>query len=189
MRQLLERFPNSNLGLLLGNIIDVEGDSPEANEKVLGLIGDYPHPSYQSTKSIHHLFLTPDPSLRRVVYQDIEFRGFGHQSVLPPSIVNGVQYRWMKDFKFPVPVMPDKLLAFYKKITAKAKKSDIKPGHMKLPCSVCKNTKYIHKKRFELELEAFKEWELQWQCQSCREFDLRGICRRIRADKKRGILV
>lgn len=83
MRDLFCRYPSSNLGLLLGNIIDVEGDSPQANEIVSQMIGDYPHPSYVSTKSVHHLFLSPDPKLRRFVFQDIEFRGFGHQSVLP----------------------------------------------------------------------------------------------------------
>ena len=60
----IKKYPNSNIGLLLGEIIDVEGDSDEANKIIIDLINDYPHPIYRSYKSIHHLFLTPDSSLR-----------------------------------------------------------------------------------------------------------------------------
>lgn len=189
MRRILERSPDANLGVLLGNIIDVEGDSPEANDTVTRLIGDYPHPCYKSTKSIHHLFLTPDKSLRRIVFQDIEFRGFGHQSVLPPSIVNDIQYRWLDSVKFPVPPMPDRLLSFYRRLTTK-KKNLIKPGHMKIACVKCRKTKFLHKKRFYLELAAFKEQGLRWSCHECRTVDLRDPCRRLRTARNTpGILV
>lgn len=188
MRRRLERSPDANLGLLLGDIIDVEGDSPEANAIVTRLIGDYPHPCYKSTKSIHHLFLTPDPTLRRVVFQDIEFRGFGHQSVLPPSVIDDVRYQWLDNFKFPVPPMPDRLLSFYRKITTK--KSRLKPGHMKIACATCRESQFLHKKRFNLELMAFKERQLRWSCQECRTIDLRAACRRLRNMKNtQGLLI
>ena len=57
------RHPFANLGLLLGHIVDVEGDSEEANLSLARMIGDCPHPIYRSSKSVHHLFLNPDPKL------------------------------------------------------------------------------------------------------------------------------
>jgi hypothetical protein len=63
VRDKICQFPDANLGILLGDVVDVEGDSEDANRTILDLIGDYPHPCYFSTKSIHHLFLNPDPNL------------------------------------------------------------------------------------------------------------------------------
>jgi len=62
-RWSLTQFPESNLGLLLGEIVDVEGDDDESNALLKYLVGDTPHPMYCSSKSIHHLFLNPDPKL------------------------------------------------------------------------------------------------------------------------------
>lgn len=179
----LQRFPNSNIGLLLGEIIDVEGDSVEANETILKLIKDYAHPTYRSSKSIHHLFLTPDNSLRHFKWEQIEFRGHGHQSVLPPSQATGVVYKWLKNFKFPVPDMPEELIAFLeRKQKKKIYKIALKPGHIKVRCTMCTNEVYLHKKRHELELIAFKLLNQKWTCQECRSLDLRPACRLIRAD-------
>jgi hypothetical protein len=183
-RRKIKKLPKSNLGLLLGDIIDVEGDSEEANETILNLIKDYPHPTYRSSKSIHHLFLTPDASLRHFRWKEIEFRGHGHQSVLPPSQAAGVFYRWLKSFKFPVPKMPDELISF---LNAKRKSKNsyqIKPGHMKIRCFCCEKTKHLHKKRFELELTAFQLLGQKWQCHGCRDVDLRKDCRIIRGKIK-----
>jgi hypothetical protein len=85
VRDKICQFPDANLGILLGDVVDVEGDSEDANRTILDLIGDYPHPCYFSTKSIHHLFLNPDPNLAHFRFKEIEFRGHGHQSVIPPS--------------------------------------------------------------------------------------------------------
>lgn len=187
VRQKIKQYPNSNIGILLGDIVDVEGDSEYANETILNLIKDYPHPTYRSSKSIHHLFLTPDETLRHFRYRDIEFRGHGHQSVLPPSVAAGVVYKWLARFKFPVPPMPEELTLFLeRKRKKKVKKDNIKPDHMQINCCTCDNKCYLHKRRFELELEAFKLLGQKWECQNCRSIDLRPACRLIRmgVDKK-----
>lgn len=179
-REKLMRFPDANLGVLLGDIVDVEGDSEQANQEILELIGDYPHPAYQSTKSIHHLFRNPDPCLNHFRWGKMEFRGHGHQSVIPPSQHEGIVYRWLKQFKFPVPEMPERLQSFY---FAKKKKRKvvIKPGHMKIRCGRCEQTCYLHKKRFDLELQTFRLLDSKWECQDCRVIDLRPACRIIRS--------
>lgn len=180
-RSKLEIFPDANIGLLLGDVIDVEGDNEEANHVLDGLIGNYPHPSYKSIRSTHHLFITPDPRLRIFKMGKIEFRGHGHQSVLPPSSHYGFHYQWICDLNSPPPEMPDSLRIFYEKHRLGR---TIKPGHMKVWCHQCRKKKYIHRKRFDLELTAFNEMGLGWQCQQCREIDLRSACRAIR----RGII-
>jgi hypothetical protein len=181
-RGLLERYPNSNIGLLLGDIVDVEGDSEHANEVIIDLIGDVRHPVYKSSKSTHHLFLNPDPSLTIVTHQKIEFRGRLHQSVLPPStMANGVEYQWLKEAAFPIPPMPDRLLSFYNSL--RDKRPVLKPGHMKIACHECRSDCFIHRKRFNLELAAFKEMGRRWHCQDCRKIDLRPLCRELRKSR------
>jgi hypothetical protein len=178
-REKLRQFPDANLGLILGDIVDVEGDSEDANRVIADLIGDYPHPSYISTKSIHHLFLTPDKKLRHFRHGQIEFRGFGHQSVIPPSQHQGIVYRWMRTFQFPVPVMPERLHSFY---LAKLRKYKVvlKPGHIRVWCGDCGKECMLHEKRFRLELEVFRLLGSKWHCQKCRALDLRPACRLIR---------
>lgn len=175
-RETLQRFPEANIGILLGNIIDVEGDSREANDRILNLIGDYPHPSYCSTKSIHHLFLNPDPTLKILKYRDMEFRGFKHQSVLPPSRHEGIHYQWTDSCEFPVPEMPKELLQFYRNLK-KGKQRIVKPGHVMVRCAKCGKKNFLHKKRFGLELTIFKRLAKKWECKQCRELDLRPFCR------------
>lgn len=179
-RETILRFPDANLGVLLGDIVDVEGDDDEANRIILDLVGDYPHPSYHSKKSIHHLFLNPDKGLRHFRVGQIEFRGHGHQSAIPPSQHAGVTYRWMKTFKFPVPEMPEKLFNFYKAKKRK-NKTVLKPGHIQVWCGKCEDKCYLHERRFRLELEAFRLLSLKWQCQKCRTIDLRPACRLLKA--------
>lgn len=174
------QLPEANLGLLLGEIVDVEGDSEDANRVILDLIGDYPHPSYLSTKSIHHLFLNPDPYLRHFRFGEIEFRGYGHQSVIPPSQHQGIVYKWVHAFKFPVPQMPERLWNFYLN-KKKGRDQNIKPGHIQVRCFACGHKCRLHKKRWLLELEAFKLLGAKWECQNCRTIDLRPACRLIRS--------
>lgn len=179
VRNYLVNNPNSNIGFLLGEICDVEGDTEEANCLLDSLIGNYPHPKYKSSKSIHHLFLNPDPKLTIFVHSNIEFRGHKHQSVLPPSKHSeNYQYNWLVNTKFPIPEMPDNLLDYYKKITFK--KPNLKPEHIKPWCSICQQRKYIDKKRFYLENIVFSEKDLLWQCNKCRKIDVRENCRKIR---------
>ena len=173
----IKKYPNSNIGLLLGEIIDVEGDSDEANKIIIDLINDYPHPIYRSYKSIHHLFLTPDSSLRHFRWNNIEFRGYGHQSVLPPSQAHGVDYKWLKSFKFPVPSMPDELLSFLNSKRKLKSSRKLKTGHIRLRCFSCRKINFLHRKRYDLELCAFKLLGKNWQCHDCRNVDLRNKCR------------
>jgi len=173
--------PNLNMGFLLGDIVDVEGDSPQANDKINELIGDYPHPSYRSRKSIHHLFLTPDPKLRRLQFRDVEFRGYGHQSVLPPSEHEGIRYVWREESVWPVPKMPDRLVSFYWQLQNKRKhQTPIKPGHAKVWCAKCQKEIYLHGKRWESELAIFKMLGFRWECQDCRQIDMRPLVRQYR---------
>lgn len=182
VRAKLQQFPDANIGVLLGDVIDVEGDSEEANKLLLDLIGDYPHPCYQSARSTHHLFLPPSAELRHWEWNEIEFRGHGHQSVLPPSRAAGIAYKWLRQFQFPVPPIPDRLLDFYMSKLEKPKKRDkLKKGHVKVWCSHCCEPVMLHRKRFDLELEAFKLLGQKWECQECRVVDLRPACRLIRA--------
>lgn len=177
-RKKLQIFPDANIGLLLGEIIDVEGDSETANRVVCDLIGDYPHPLYQSSKSVHHLFLNPD-RLRHFRHEDIEFRGWGHQSVLPPSRHVGTNYKWLSGFRFPVPEMPDLLQEFYQDKRHGIKK--FKVPSLSLRCFRCEKKRFLHRKRFELELALFKLVGERWHCQACRNYDLRSSCRLMRA--------
>jgi hypothetical protein len=179
-REKLRQFPEANLGVLLGDIVDVEGDSEEANRTIGELIGDYPHPCYFSTKSVHHLFATPDRHLSHFRYGEIEFRGHGHQSVIPPSQHQGIFYRWLSAFRFPIPSMPERLLAFYQSKRNK-KKAFLKPDHVRIWCERCKKECFLHRKRLDLELEAFRLLCSGWNCHKCRSVDLRPACRLIRS--------
>jgi hypothetical protein len=182
-RMMIRKHPKCNLGLLLGEIVDVEGDTQHANELIDQLVGDYPHPVYISAKSRHHLFLNPFPGFRILKFEGIEFRADRHQSVMPPSTVKGVQYTWENGCWLDgIPKIPERLLAFFTKI--KDKKHVVKPGHMRLYCGKCQEPCFIHKKRFDLELELFKQVKQKWQCHDCREFDLRESCRSLRKQRR-----
>lgn len=179
-RVKLQQFPDCNIGLLLGTVIDVEGDSEWANQTLTALIGDYPHPAYTSTRSTHHLFSNPN-DLKLLKFKDIEFRGFGHQSVLPPSQHQGVEYRWIQEINGNIPPMPTPLLEFYSKIQ-KRNGPKLKPRHVAITCSRCGEKCYLHQKRLYLEIEVFRELGRSWECHSCRTVDLRPLCRKFRKD-------
>lgn len=184
-----------NMGIILGDIVDVEGDTEEANDLLLRMIDGLPHPMFRSSKSIHHLFQTPDPFLQRLVVDGIEFRGHRHQSVVPPSIHEfGAQYQWVKGSVFPAPVMPDELQKFYfankeiRQQTARPQHRQLrklrnrkKGGYTRTICKICNCGFYVHKKRLRLEVHAFSEYyNLPWMCHGCRELDMRELCRTVR---------
>jgi Bifunctional DNA primase/polymerase, N-terminal len=183
-RNYLVAYPDSNIGLLLGKYVDVEGDTDLANRQLEILIGDYPHPTFHSSKSTHHLFLNPDPKLTGSFFNDLEFRAYGLQSVLPPSThPDGTHYQWMSGCKFPPPPMPPALAEYYwvNRPTPKQHgKRGLKAGHVHPWCSICRKRCYIHEKRFQLECQAFAEIGYKWQCHACRECDVREACRRLR---------
>lgn len=178
-------YPNCNVGIVLGDIMDVEGDSAEANHVINRLTEGYPHPCYRSRKSTHHLFQSPDTAITKIVFQDIEFRGSCHQSAIPPSLMDdGTRYEWITRPDGPPPPMPDKLLAFLRKIITK-RRGDIKPGHTKVTCIVCGEKNYMHAKRFNLEIRAFKSLNQRWSCRKCRQTDLRPLCRMLRHENNK----
>lgn len=185
-----------NMGFLLGEILDVEGDTEEANAILTNLIGDTPHPYFQSHKSTHHLFLNPDKNLTRISRDGIEFRAFNHQSVVPPSTHDlGYDYKWLNGSSAIVSEMPNDLLRFYydfkSKYGSKQKeknKSSKKTGFEKTQCRKCCKMFFIHKKRLFLEVKAFNKLHLPWMCHGCRKHDLRESCRLIRNEKTKTLI-
>lgn len=174
--------PKINLGLLLGKIVDVEGDTPEANEVLNGVLAGHDHPTYQSSKSIHHLFLTPDAELTCLKFDGIEFRGNKHFSVVPPSVhAGGAEYKWLAEPSGGVPEMPAGLVEIYEKNKKQYKK--LKIGFVAPACTCCGQKKPIHEKRFDLEVKAFQHHGQEWQCHGCRKVDVRELCRLIRRGK------
>lgn len=175
-----------NLGILLGDVVDVEADCENSNRFLCDMIGNCPHPFYQSSRSIHHLFLNPDVKLTQVTYQGIEFRGNMVCSAMPPSIhPSGDEYRFLKGSSFPVTPMPPILLDFYHSNKAKSKnkvskRTGVKKGYKTTNCSSCKKSCVLHSKRLKLEIMAFSSLGSNWKCASCREFKISDMCRSIR---------
>jgi len=186
---------NYNIGILLGDIVDVEADTEESNELLNALIGNYQHPVFQSSRSIHHIFLNPDVNLTVNKFYGIEFRGNQVQSVFPPSLhVTGEKYKFLKSSSFPIPAMPKELLDFYwrnkkniqvKNIRRKQKnKKNIRDGFRKTNCNLCKKNFILHEKRLLLEVQAFLCLKTNWCCKKCRKTDIKKICQEIRFQSK-----
>ena len=177
MRHILGKV-RCNMGFRLGTVMDVEGDTPAANKRLMRITKNCPHPMYTSSKSIHHLFLNPDPDLTIVKWEGIEFRGKRHQSVLPPSRhENGDRYCWLPESRFPIPKMPTSVLDLLK---IARKQDSPKPGSKKIYCSCCRLECVHNYKRIKLEIKAFKHLGQKWHCKKCREHDVRSLCREIR---------
>jgi hypothetical protein len=184
---LFQFYPNANIGLLLGTIVDVEGDTDEANELLEQLIGNYPHPSYKGSKSIHHLFQNPDKNLTRIHKNGIEFRGYKHQSILPPSKhPDGTVYKWLTDYFF-IPPLPPALTSFYKSIKKntpnKPKTNSIvrkRYDLIKTKCPYCLKKITMNKCRYKLENIIFQNKKEIWTCSNCRGFDIRKLCRKLK---------
>lgn len=192
-----------NMGIILGDIIDVEGDSPDACDRLERMIDGMKRPKFISSKSVHNLFQNPDPeNLTRAVIGGIEFRAHLHQSVVPPSIHNdGCKYRFLEGTVWPPPPMPDELREYYfngrpekksnlllqTKAHGPKPKKRLNSGFKKTVCKICNCSYYIHKKRLILEVRAFREFNIPWMCHGCREFDMRDACRRIRTEMERPI--
>lgn len=183
-RERLRLVPDANIGLLLDDVVDVEGDDEEANREINDLVGDYRHPCYTSNRSFHHLFLSPDRSLRHSQVGGIEFRGHGHQSVLPPSTCQGVDYRWVSEIVCPIPPMPPGLVRLYETAGRVARKPSrpAKPKSVtEVVCPFCRKRRLMHKKRLSLEIEAFESLGVHWSCNKCRGVNVRPVVRRIKA--------
>ena len=101
-----------NFGILLGSIIDIEGDCADSNKIIDDLLHDVKHPCFLSAKSKHHLFRSNIKNLTRIVIDKIEFRGHKHQSVIPPSKhEDGHEYEWLTEiFRIDdIPYLPENI--------------------------------------------------------------------------------
>lgn len=176
-----------NMGILLGDVVDVEGDTPQANAYLDKITKNIPHPTYRSSKSTHHLFINPDPSLTRQAFKGIEFRAYNHQSVVPPSKHHdGTCYQWSKGTVFPIPQMPSELVNLYlenKKTDSYNSRKYDKYGK-KTQCNSCNQKFYMNRTRLKLEVAAFRETGQLWMCRKCRKIDIRESCRKIRKNIK-----
>lgn len=143
--QYFKDNPDANIGLLLGNLVDVEADTQHANDLLKKLVGDRPHPQYRSSRSTHHIFQSPDKNLTRRTFQGIEFRGHNHQSLLPPSRNEFDEpYRWLPESRSVVPAMPAALLRFYwRQVNSRL----LKPNFMLSWCERCRKKFPVHKNK------------------------------------------
>lgn len=182
-----------NIGILLGDVVDVEGDTEEANDLLERMIDGVSCPRFRSSRSVHYLFKNPLPELTRKVFDGIEFRAHRHQSVVPPSThLDGTSYAWIEGSRFPVPPMPEELLQFYKRNSACELSEEPKPPHRKrrigreftkTHCNRCLKIFVMNKRRLILEVQAFRTFGTTWKCRSCREHDVRDVCRRLKRRK------
>jgi hypothetical protein len=170
---------NYNFGILLGDIIDIEGDSSDANDFLEDLFKDIPHAIYKSSKSTHHLFRMGDQCFTRIICNTIEFRGHGHQSVVPPSVhEDGTKYIWVtKKYHInELPVLPKDLEIKIKRF--KSRNSNYtKPHSKKIHCANCRNIFFVNKKRLPIEIQVVKSLGEKWMCHKCRTYDTRPLIR------------
>jgi hypothetical protein len=167
----LVKNPQSNIAIRLGKVIDVEADTDEANDYLNFLLKDVPHMKYHSKRGMHHLFINPFKNLRKKIIKGIEFRGYGHCSMLPPSYSkDGVQYKWHENTTKQLTQLPDCLKDILE--------PKIGPQISQINCNICKNKFKIHTKRLGKELQVFEN--RKWECRNCRNFDIRPYCRKIK---------
>ena len=117
VRAILEFFAHVQIGINLGAsmLIDVEADSPGGEQVLNDLCHGHEFPCWQSSRGKHRLFQA-DESIRflKTEITAIEFRPGRHQSVLPPSVIAGTQYKWLTSpFSVPAPPLPQRLRDFY----------------------------------------------------------------------------
>jgi hypothetical protein len=176
--QALYKIPNCGIGIVLGEYIDIEGDTPEANKVVMNLLKDIPHPMFISGKSIHHLFRNPGMDIRIIKNRGIEVRGKGHFTILPPS--NNDLYRWIVPPNN-IPELPGFLIRFFNELAPKRK--IFKQNFCESICSSCGNKQIIHEQRLAKEINAFKTLGKKWACRYCRTLDVRPLCKKLKGQK------
>jgi hypothetical protein len=166
-----------NFGILLGDVIDVEGDTEKANEYLKNLCGEIKHPSYKSSKSIHHIFRNPGINLTRIVHNGIEFRAHKHQSVIPPSLhEDGSPYIWISCNNMSlaeIPLLPANLERIL--LNRLGLDEKIRYGNVKVYCAKCKKSFFLNEKHFNFELKIFKKNGFPWMCKLHRPFKPREL--------------
>ncbi len=175
----ISRNHDANIGLLLGKIIDIEADSEEAENKLNMILSGIPHMNYKSSRGSHHLFLSPLKKLRKVVMDGIEYRGYGHHSLLPPSTgPSGFDYQWSENSAKHLTELPQ----FIAKTLVENITSPIK--FEKPICYICGKQCQVSAVRFNLEIQALVVIKTKWACNRCRKYDLKEACRIIRKGKE-----
>lgn len=153
---------NCNLSLLLGNVIDVENDSESAKQKIDKLTKNFSHPCYRSSKSTHHLFYTK-LKINRYFKNCIDIRGFGHLSLLPPSIAkdNSI-YKWNN-----LPTKKNFVTLLPKSIVDLVLDANQRNLHL---CKVCKKSFFVCEKKYQKELDVNKRLlhTFGWKCNKCK---------------------
>ena len=118
--EVLHEHPAAGIGVHLGGsgLIDLEGDSDEGEAILTNLCRGIGFPCWRSTRSTHRLFQArPEIGHLNIKALAIEFRAGRHQSVLPPTILQGNagKYEWIiNPFDVPPPPFPDHLVDFYR---------------------------------------------------------------------------
>jgi hypothetical protein len=175
-----EQETQINYGLLLGDVIDIEGDCFESNKYIDELLKGIVHPCFQSKKSKHHLFRSTIKNLTRIVVNGVEFRGHKHQSVIPPSThEDGQKYEWVTKIYHvnDIPIIPKHIEEYIRNQISndqsKKFKKKLKPNHISIKCSKCDKNIFINKTRFAKEMVFVKDARLNWSCNKCRNFDFR----------------
>jgi len=183
-KYLLKNSNNFNIGLLLGDIIDIEGDNDAANNFLNDLFKNIEHPVFKSLKSTHHLFRNyPGSKITRWHAKSIEIRAYKHQSVVPPSTheMQNFSYEWQTDLPYAsqVPIftkdLQNRIFNF-----CGLQKQICKPDSVKAACFKCKNKKFVHRKRFFCEIEIFRATGHLWMCRNCRPKSINDHVRNIR---------
>ena len=119
LADILTKNLQAGIGVNLGGsgLIDLEGDSPEAEGLLDDLCGGLDFPSWRSRRSRHRLFQAhPQVEHLDIKALAIEFRTGRHQSVLPPTVFQGgAKYEWLvSPFEVSPPELPDHLVQFYR---------------------------------------------------------------------------
>ena len=115
LRRRFDANPALNVGIVLGEVIDVECDSPEAEQALLRWFdGVEPQTiSWQSARGKHRLFLNDArfASLGAVVkVEGVEVRlggSKGAQSLLPPSVTDEFTREWINGPETPIADLPE----------------------------------------------------------------------------------
>jgi len=129
----LANKPDLNVGVLLGpatGIIDVECDGEAATSHYAELFGDIKTPCWSSKRGVHHLFrydvrLAEIDSATKKLPTGLEFRlgnGKQAQSIIPPSIVDGVRREWVTSMDECEPAaLPEHVIEFLLALPKEAK--------------------------------------------------------------------
>jgi len=180
---ILQHDANFNIGLLLGDVIDIEGDNPQANNFLNNLFKNIPHPIYKSFKSTHHIFRNYQHSnITRFHLKGIEIRAYTHQSVVPPSShqEDSFKYTWLTDLPsiYEIPFFSKELENRIRKFCDETF-CLTKKNHLKIWCVECKKVCFGHQRRIKKEIEVFKMDGKKWTCHSCRPESIRDKVRKL----------